>query len=105
MDRQFIFNTNKGGEIVKHFALIVSMIFLLAFVACGQGEKTEKATSSEPQKATTEMVQKKAEETTEMAKEKAEETTEMAKEKAEETDEMAKKKAKEAAEMGQKQAQ
>ena len=79
---------------MKHFALIVSMIFLLAFVACGQGEKTEKATSSEPQKATTEMLQKKAEETTEMAKEKAEET-----------DEMAKKKAKEAAEMGQKQAQ
>ena len=55
---------------MKHFALILSIVFLLAFVACGQGEKTEKATTSESQKAT-EMVQKKAEETTEMAKEKA----------------------------------
>ena len=71
MHGQIILNPIKGGEIVKHFALIVSMVFLLAFVACGQGEKTEKATTSEPQK-TTEMVQKKAEETTEMAKEKAE---------------------------------
>ena len=62
---------------MKHVALLLSIVCLLVFVACGQGDKTEKATVSEPEKAT-EMAKEKAEETTEMAKEKPEETTVMA---------------------------
>jgi uncharacterized membrane protein len=94
MDGQIILNPIKGGgEIMKYFALIVSMVFLLAFVACGQGEKTEKATTSEPQKAT------------ETVKEKAAETAETMQKKADETAETAKKKAQEAAETVQKKTQ
>ncbi|MCJ7538653.1 MAG: lipid-binding SYLF domain-containing protein [Desulfobacterales bacterium] len=73
---------------MKHVALLLSIVCLLVFVSCGQGDKTEKATVSAPEKAT-EMVKAKAPETTEMAKEKAEETTQMVKEKAEETTVMA----------------
>jgi|LGVE01.1.fsa_nt_gb lipid-binding SYLF domain-containing protein len=51
---------------MKHVALLLSIVCLLVFVACGQGDKTEKATVSESEKAT-EMVKEKAEETTEMA--------------------------------------
>jgi len=65
---------------MKHVVLLLSIVCLLFFVACGQGDKTEKAT---------EMVKEKPEETTVMAKEKPEETTVMAKEKAEETTVMA----------------
>ena len=83
---------------MKHVALLLSIVCLLVFVACGQGDKTEKAT---------EMAKEKAGETTEMvkgmAKEKAGETTEMVKgmaeEKAGETTEMVKKKAKVTTEM------
>jgi ABC-type enterochelin transport system substrate-binding protein len=56
---------------MKHAALLLSIVCLLVFVACGQGDKTEKATVSESEKAT-EMAKEKAEETTEMAKEKME---------------------------------
>ena len=104
MDEQIILNPIKGGEIMKHFALIVSMLFLLAFVACGQGEKTEKATTSKPQKAT-ETVKEKAAETAEAVKEKVAETAEKVEKKADETAEKAKKKAKEAAETVQKKIQ
>ena len=62
---------------MKHVALLLSIVCLLVFIACGQGDKSEKATVSEPEKAT-EMVKEKAEETTVVAKEKAEETTVMA---------------------------
>ncbi len=75
---------------MKHAALLLSIVCLLVFVACGQGDKTEKATVSESEKAT-EMAKEKAEETTEVTKEKAEETTEVTKEKAEETTEIANK--------------
>ena len=51
---------------MKHVSLLLSIVCLLVFVACGQGDKTEKDTVSEPEKAT------------EMAKEKPEETTVMA---------------------------
>ncbi|MGB6012784.1 MAG: hypothetical protein WBI57_16080 [Desulfobacterales bacterium] len=74
---------------MKHVALLLSILCLLVFVACGQGDKTEKATVSEPEKAV-EMVKEKAGETTEMTEEKTEEATEMVKEKAEETPEMPK---------------
>ena len=57
---------------MKHAALLLSIVCLLVFVACGQGDKTEKAAVSEPEKAT-EMVKEKAEPATEMAKEKADE--------------------------------
>jgi len=56
---------------MKHAALLLSIVCLLFFVACGQGEKAEKATVSEPEKAT-EMVKEKAEETAEKAKKKME---------------------------------
>ena len=56
---------------MKHFALLLSTVCLLLFVACGQGDKTEKATVSEPEKAT-DMVKEKAAETTDMVKKKAE---------------------------------
>ena len=69
---------------MKHVALLLSIVCLLVFIACGQGDKSEKATVSEPEKAT-EMVKEKAEETPVVAKEKAEETPVVAKEKAEET--------------------
>ena len=53
---------------MKHFALLLSTVCLLLFVACGQGDKTEKATVSEPEKLTLannpyflKMVKKKAE--------------------------------------------
>jgi hypothetical protein len=62
---------------MKYAALLLSIVCLLVFVSCGQGDKTEKATVSAPEKAT-EMVQTKAPETTEMAKEKAKEAAEMA---------------------------
>ncbi len=62
---------------MKYVALLLSITCLLVFVACGQGDKTEKTTVSEPEKAT-EMAKEKPEETTEMAKEKPEETTVMA---------------------------
>ncbi len=62
---------------MKHVTLLLSIVCLLLFVACGQGDKTEKATVSETEKAT-EMAKEKAEETAEMAKEKPEETTVMA---------------------------
>ena len=58
---------------MKHVALLLSIVCLLVFIACGQGDKSEKATVSEPEKAT-EMVKEKAEETPVVAKEKAEET-------------------------------
>jgi len=80
MDRQIILQFDKGGRVMKHVALLLSIVCLLFFVACGQGDKTEKAT---------EMVKEKPEETTVMAKEKAEETTVMENEKAEETTVMA----------------
>ena len=73
---------------MKHAALLLSIVCLLFFVACGQGEKAEKATVSEPEKAT-EMVKEEAEKATVSEPEKA---TEMVKEKAEETAEKAKKK-------------
>jgi len=73
---------------MKHVAILLSITCLLVFVACGQGDKTEKAAVSESEKAT-EMVKEKPEETTEMVKEKPEETTVMAKEKPEETTVMA----------------
>ena len=72
---------------MKRAAILLSLVCLLFFVACGQGEKAEKATVSEPEKAT-EMADEKAEVTAEMTKE----GTEMAEEKAEETAEKAKKK-------------
>ncbi|HUT43724.1 MAG TPA: hypothetical protein VMW95_05245 [Desulfobacterales bacterium] len=59
---------------MKHAGLLLSIVCLLFFVACGQGEKAEKATVSEPEKAT-EMVKEQAKETTEMAKEGAGEIT------------------------------
>ena len=62
---------------MKHVSLLLSIVCLLVFVACGQGDKTEKDTVSEPEKAT-EMAKEKPEETSEMAKEKPEETTVMA---------------------------
>ena len=68
---------------MKHVALLLSIICLLVFVSCGQGDKTEKAAVSEPEKAT-EMVKEKAGEATEMVKEKAEDAAEMAKKKAKE---------------------
>jgi lipid-binding SYLF domain-containing protein len=71
------FKFDQGGRIMKYVALLLSIVCLLFFVACGQGDKTEKATVSEPEKAT-EMAKEKPEETTEMAKEKPEETTVMA---------------------------
>ena len=55
---------------MKHAVLLVSIVCLLFFVGCGQGEKTEKAAVSQPEKAT-EMVKKGAEKATEMAKEEA----------------------------------
>ncbi|MDH3344539.1 MAG: hypothetical protein OEL58_04815 [Desulfobacteraceae bacterium] len=67
---------------MKHTELLLSILCLFVFIACGQGDKTEKATVSEPEKAV-EMVKEKAGETTEMAKEKIEETTEMTEEKIE----------------------
>ena len=70
---------------MKHVAFFLSIVCLLVFVGCGQGEKVEKATVSEPETAT-EMVKEGAEKATEMAKEGAE----MVKEGAEETAEMAK---------------
>ncbi len=90
---------------MKRAAILLSLVCLLFFVACGQGEKAEKTTVSEPEKAT-EMVKEEAGETAEMAKEATEmadekaevtaemtkEGTEMAEEKAEETAEKAKKK-------------
>ena len=57
---------------MKHVALLLSIICLLVFVSCGQGDKTEKAAVSEPEKAT-EMVKEKAEDAAEMAKKKAKE--------------------------------
>ena len=62
---------------MKHVALLLSIVCLLVFVACGQGDKTEKAAVSESEKAT-EMVKEKDQVTTEKAKEKAEKTTVMA---------------------------
>lgn len=72
---------------MKHLALLLSIVCLLFFVACGQGEKAEKPSASEPEKAT-EMMKEGTEETAEIAKE----ATEMMKEEAEETSEKAKKK-------------
>jgi lipid-binding SYLF domain-containing protein len=62
---------------MKHVTLLLSIVCLLVFIACGQGEKTEKATVSKSEKAT-EMAKEKAEETSETAKKKDEETTIMA---------------------------
>ena len=64
---------------MKHAALLLSIVCLFFFVACGQGEKAEKATVSEPEKAT-EMAKEQAKPATEVVEEKAEEATEMAKE-------------------------
>jgi hypothetical protein len=77
---------------MKKASILLSIVCLMFFVACGQGEKSEKATVSKPEKAT-EMVKEGAE----MAKEGAEmakEGTEMAKEGTEEAVEKAKKKMK-----------
>jgi lipid-binding SYLF domain-containing protein len=71
MDRQIILQFDQGGRIMKHVVLLLSIVCVLVFVACGQGDKTEKAT---------EMAKEKAEETPVMAKEKAEETPVMANE-------------------------
>jgi len=70
---------------MKHFIILLSIVGLLVFVGCGQGEKTEKATVGKPEKAT-EMMKEKAEEGTEMAKEPPKETIEMEKRKAMETE-------------------
>ena len=70
---------------MKRAAIFLSLVCLLFFVACGQGEKAETATVSEPEKAT-EMVKEGAEmakEGAEVAEEKAEETAEKAKKKTE----------------------
>lgn len=69
---------------MKHVALLLSIACLLLFVACGQGEKVEKAIVSEPEKAT-DMVKEGVGENTEMAKEQTEKTEEIMKEMAEET--------------------
>jgi len=60
---------------MKSAILLLSIVCLLVFVGCGQGDKTEKATVSKTEKAA-EMAKEKTAETTEMAKEKAAETTE-----------------------------
>jgi hypothetical protein len=70
---------------MKQAAFLLSIVCLLVFVGCGQGEKTEKTTVNEPEKAT-EMVKEKAEEAAEKAEgvaEKAEEAAEKAAEKTE----------------------
>ena len=82
---------------MKHVVPLLSIACLLLFVACWQGEKVEKATVSEPEKAT-EMVKEGVGENTEMAKMQTEKTEEMMKEMAEETSEMVAKRANEEAE-------
>jgi hypothetical protein len=72
---------------MKYAVLLLSIACLLLFVACGQGEKVEKATVSEPEKAT-EMVKEGVGENTETEKLQTEKTEEMMKEMAEETSEM-----------------
>ncbi len=54
---------------MKHAALLLSIVCLLVFVACGQGDKTEKAA---------EMVKPKVEPAAGMVKEKAKEAAKMA---------------------------
>jgi hypothetical protein len=56
---------------MKHLIWLLSVVCLLFFVACGQGEKVEKASVSEPEKAT-EMVKEGTQEVAEEAKEKME---------------------------------
>ena len=58
---------------MKHVALLLSIVCLLFFVACGQGDKAEKATVSESEKAA-QMAKEKTQAASEMTKEKAEET-------------------------------
>ena len=82
---------------MKHVALLLSIACLLLFVACGQGEKVEKASVSEPEKAT-EVVKEGVGENTDMSKMQTEKTEEMMKEMAEETSEMVAKRANEEAE-------
>jgi len=72
---------------MKHVALLISVACLFLFVACGQGEKVEKANVSKPEK-TTEMVKEGVGENTEMAKMQTEKTEEMMKEMTGETSEM-----------------
>lgn len=72
---------------MKHVALLLSIACLLLFAACGQGDKVEKATVNEPEKAT-EMVKEGIGENTEMAKMQTEKTEEMTKEMTEKTSEM-----------------
>jgi hypothetical protein len=59
---------------MRHTTLLVSIACLFFFVACGQGEKAEKAT---------EMVKEGAEKATEAAKEGAQEVAEEARKKME----------------------
>jgi hypothetical protein len=83
---------------MKHVVPLLSIACLLLFVACGQGEKVEKATVSEPEKATEMVKEGVGENNTEMAKMQTEKTEEMMKEMAEETSEMVAKRANEEAE-------
>jgi hypothetical protein len=75
---------------MKYVVLLLSITCLLLFVACGQGEKVEKASVSEPEKAT-EVVKEGVGENIEMAKMQTEKTEEMMKKMAEETSEMVEK--------------
>lgn len=65
---------------MKLVRLVLSIVWLLVFVACGQGEKTEKTTGKEPEKAT-EMSKEKAGEAPEKAQEQAEQPAESTTEK------------------------
>jgi S-adenosylmethionine synthetase len=71
-----LFSILSRRKIMKHVALLISVACLLLFVACGQGEKVEKANVSEPEK-TTEMAKMQTEKTEEMMKEMTGENSEM----------------------------
>ena len=67
---------------MKHATLLLGVVCLFAFIACGQGEKVEQSTKSDV-KQPVEMVKEKTESGAAMMEEKAEGGAEMVKEKAE----------------------
>mgnify|MGYP000175687547 CR=1 FL=1 len=83
---------------MKHAKLLLGVVCLFAFIACGQGEKVEQPTQSDV-KQPVEMMKEKAESGAEMMEKKAEGATEMMEEKAEGATEMMEEKAESGAEM------
>jgi hypothetical protein len=77
------FQLNQGGKFMKYIKLLLGIVCLFAFLACGQSEKAEQSTESDV-KQPVEMVKETAEEAAGAAAEETEAAAEMVKETAEE---------------------